>query len=144
MELIQGVFAVKLCEMEEFYGRLRSRIWLCQAKEPEALRRVLEESLDEAAAQRLLLEQRIREGRLPAAAALAQAQLDYEQRADQIRSQLERELCGPDTAGGKAEAAALYAEYAMDLATQAARYALCAALQALALQRPATESTDKE
>ena len=105
MELMQGVFAVKLCEMEEFYGRLQSRIQLCQAKEPAALRQALEETLDEAAAHRLLLKQRTREGRLPAAAALAQAQLDYERQADQIRLRLERELCGQDAAERKAEAA---------------------------------------
>ena len=43
----------------------------------------------------------------------------------------------------KAEAATLFAEYAMDFATQAAQYALSTALQALILQQPA-ESTDKE
>lgn len=143
MELMQGGFAVKLCEMEEFYGRLQSRIQLCQAKEPAALRQALEETLDEAAAHRLLLKQRTREGRLPAAAALAQAQLDYERQADQIRLRLERELCGQDAAERKAEAATLFAEYAMDFATQAAQYALSTALQALILQQPA-ESTDKE
>ena len=54
-------------------------------------------------------------------------------------------LCGVDLAESRrAEAAALYAEYAMDFATQAARYALLSALSAMDLQMKYEEEREEK
>ena len=49
-----------------------------------------------------------------------------------------------DVAQGQAEAAALYAEFAIDLAAQSVRYALRAALGAMALQAEADQARAEE
>lgn len=38
MELRDGMFAVKLCELEHQYGLLRSRLELCQGADHEKIR----------------------------------------------------------------------------------------------------------
>ena len=43
MELRDGIFAVKLCELEHQYGLLRSRLELCQGADHERVRRLLGE-----------------------------------------------------------------------------------------------------
>ena len=137
MELQQGVLAVKLCELAKEYGLLQSRIQLCQEKNPTQLQQILEQINDECEAHRIILEQNARSGRLPAAAALAQAQLTYEQRAEELLNQdLLQDMYGRNATAieDRAEASTLYAEYAIDFATQAMLYALTAAIQALELQ----------
>ena len=87
MELQQGVLAVKICELAKEYGLLQSRIQICQEKNPEQLQQILEQINDECRTHRIILEQHARYGRLPATAALAQAQLTYEQQADKLLNQ---------------------------------------------------------
>ena len=87
MELLQGVLAVKICELAKEYGLLQSRIQICKEKNPEQLQQILEQINDECKTHRIILEQNARYGRLPAAAALAQAQLTYEQQADKLLNQ---------------------------------------------------------
>ena len=145
--LQQGGFAVKLCQLEEEYGRLQSRIRVCQEKDSAQVRQALEQLLDECREQDLLLEQRVRGSRMPAAARLAQAQLDFWRQAETLaRTELEREMRGRSAtpAEDQAEASALFAEFAIDFATQAMRYALCACLRALELQAGAEEAKNQE
>ena len=113
MELKQGIFAVKLCQLEQEYGRLLSRIRLLQEKEAPQLQEELERLRDEYQERRLLLTERIQASRSPAVASLAQAQLDFARRADRI---LQEEL--PNEMRGRNQS---YAEYAIDFATQAMR-----------------------
>ena len=138
MELKQGIFAVKLCQLEQEYGRLLSRIRLLQEKEAPQLQEELERLRDEYQERRLLLAERIQASRSPAVASLAQAQLDFARRADRIlQEELPNEMRGRNQsyAEDQAEAMSLYAEYAIDFATQAMRYALITALSAMILQR---------
>ena len=149
MELQQGVLAVKICELAKEYGLLQSRIQICQEKNPEQLQQILEQINDECKIHRIILEQNARYGRLSAAAALAQAQLTYEQQADKLLTQdLMHDMYGKNATviEDSAEACTLYAEYAIDFATQAMRYALAAAIQALELQIRADQNikADKE
>ena len=137
MELKQGIFAVKLCQLEQEYGRLLSRIRLLQVKEASQLQEELERLHDKYQERRLLAE-RVQASRSPAVAALAQAQLDFARRADRIlQEELPNEMRGRNQsyAEDQAEAMSLYAEYAIDFATQAMRYALITALSAMILQR---------
>ena len=88
----------------------------------------------------------VKEGRSPAVAALSGVQLDYMKRMEEL---LQKEL--PEDLHGKnhtaaidhAEAAALYAEYAMDFATLSMRQALAAALAEL-LQAAENQETNEK
>ena len=113
MELRDGMFAVKLCELEHQYGLLRSRLELCQGADHEKIRHLLADVLDDYRENALLLEQSAEGCRSPAVAELA-------------------------------EAAALFAEYAIDFAAQGVRSALLAALAAMDQQMNCEEQQGKE
>ena len=147
MGLKQGIFAVKLCELEREYGRLQSRIHLLQAKEPTQVQEELERLLDEYRERKYLLDERVQASRSPVVAALAQAQLEFAAHAEQILTDdLPNEMRGRNQsdAEDQAEAMSLYAEYAIDFATQAMRYALIASLSAIVLQQKAEHKTTLE
>lgn len=141
MELRDGIFAVKLCELEHQYGLLRSRLELCQGADHERVRRLLGEVLEEVRENGLLLERSAGSARSPAAAELAAAQRDYVRRVESIlREKLPRLLRDGERPKEKqAEAAALFAEYAIDFAGQAVRGALAAALTAMDQQMSCEE-----
>lgn len=79
MELRDGMFAVKLCELEHQYGLLRSRLELCQGADHEKIRHLLADVLDDYRENALLLEQSAEGCRSPAVAELAGVQRDYSQ-----------------------------------------------------------------
>lgn len=147
MGLKQGIFAVKLCELEREYGRLQSRIHLLQAKEPTQVQEELERLLDEYRERKYLLDERVQASRSPVVAALAQAQLEFAAHAEQILTDdlpNEMRVRNQSDAEDRAEAMSLYAEYAIDFATQAMRYALIASLSAIVLQQKAEHKTTLE
>ena len=140
MGLEYAIFAVKLCELEREYGRLQSRIRLCRDKNGLRLQRELEELQEEYRGQKLLLEESVKASRSASAASLAAAQLEYSQRVERIlRHELPEEMKGRTQSArtDQAEAMSLYAEYAIDFATQSMRQAMIAALSAMLLQRQA-------
>ena len=141
MELRDGIFAVKLCELEHQYGLLRSRLELCQGADHERVRHLLGDVLEEVRENGLLLERSAEGSRSPAAAELAAAQRDYVRRMEAIlRKKLSRLLPdGESPREEQAEAAALFAEYAIDFAGQAVRGALAAALTAMDQQMSCEE-----
>ena len=147
MKTQNGIFAYKLCELEEEYGRLQSRIYLFQSKDEAQVQKELDQLRDEGREHQLLLDERIRASRSPAVAALAQAQLEFGRRAEQVlHEELPDEMRGRNqtSAEDQSEAMSLFAEYAIDFATQSMRYALIAALSAIALQRKAERKTDTD
>ena len=129
MELRDGMFAVKLCELEHQYGLLRSRLELCQGADHEKIRHLLADVLDDYRENALLLEQR-----------------DYSKRMEELlRDRLPRLMHGEeDPQEERAEAAALFAEYAIDFAAQGVRSALLAALAAMDQQMNCEEQQGKE
>lgn len=147
MDLQQGMFAVKLCEMEEAYGRLLSRLRLCQRKNPEQLGELLAQLRDECRENGILLEQAARAGRLPFMASLAQAQLNFWQQSEHLlHQQLEPDADETDTPAQeeRAERAALYAEFAIDFAIHTMQYALTSAIQAIVLAQRADQNNKGE
>ena len=146
MELRDGICAVKLCELEHQYGLLRSRLELCQGADHERVRRLLGEVLEEVRENGLLLERSAGSARSPAAAELAAAQRDYVRRVESIlREKLPRLLRdGERPKEEQAEAAALFAEYAIDFAGQAVRGALAAALTAMDQEMDCEEEREEE
>ena len=111
--------------------------------------RWLSVALDGSAADdqiRLLLEQSAEGCRSPAVAELAGVQRDYSKRMEELlRDRLPRLMHGEeDPQEERAEAAALFAEYAIDFAAQGVRSALLAALAAMDQQMNCEEQQGKE
>ena len=80
MGLKEGIFAVKLCELEQEYGRLQSRIHLFEGKDAAQAQQEILRLQDEYREHKLLLDERIRSIRWSAVSSLSKAQLEYDQR----------------------------------------------------------------
>ena len=144
MKARQELFATKLRELEQEHERIRSRLRLCQGEDRQQVRQELDQLTREIDETDAALRQAADTSHSPAVAALSAAQLEYEDRVGRIlREKLPRYLhcAATDAASDRAEAAALYAEYAMDFAAQAMRRALQSALAAVELQ---LEQEEKE
>lgn len=147
MKIKEGMFAVKLYELEQQYGRMQSRLQLCQQDDHQKIRRELQRATEEYQEDELLLKKNVENSRSPAVAALAEAQLEYSRRVKEI---YDRELpeyfqeeAGTDQEN-QAEATALYAEYAIDFAVQSMRYALMTTLKAMDAQMDTEEVSENE
>lgn len=146
MGLKEGIFAVKLCELEQEYGRLQSRVHLFEGKDAAQAQQEILRLQDEYREHKLLLDERIRSSRSSAVSSLSKAQLEYGQRVEQIlNEELPNEMRGRNQscAEDQAEVMTLYAEYAIDFATQSMRQALAAALSAVVLQQRAEQEAKK-
>lgn len=142
---MQEIFSFKLYELEQQYNKMRSRLKLYQNDNHEEVQLHRRQLMDECRENDILLENRVQSSRSPAITALSEAQLAYCTRSRQI---LEQELPvymhsdNGDRKQEQAEAAALYAEYAIDFAVQATRQALLAALSAIDLQLTCEERNE--
>ena len=146
MTLNQDIFAVKLYEMEKQYGRLQSRLRIC-GRENRKLQAELEHAKEEYEENSLLLKQSIQGSRSPAVAELAQVQWEYMHKVEVLLKEKLGQFFHCEASSkeeDQAEAASLYAEYAMDFATQAMQYALIVALTAMDLQRNAEEKKEEQ
>ncbi len=142
MKLNQELFAIKLYEMEQEYAKLQSRLYRCGRENHQKIREELEKTKDEYKEQALVLKKSAQGSRSQTVAELAQAQLDYSRRMEtllQSRLGNRRPASESGLAEEQAEAVTLYAEYAIDLATQTMRYALIACLAAMDLQMDVDE-----
>lgn len=147
MKLCEGMFAIKLYELEQQYGLMQSRLRLCQCEEHPKIQQDLHKAIDEYMENEFLLQKSVDSCRSPAIAALAGAQLDYYKAARKILEQeLPNYLCSEASTASedKTEAAALYGEYAIDFAVQSMRYALIAALKAMDLQMSEEEQQERK
>lgn len=125
-----GIFNAKLAELEGQYRCLQSQVLACQGKDHPAVRQALAQARRDYEEAQIQLEERIRACRCPRAARLAQTQLDY-LRGTEALLELDRPRNEAEGLEIQTERTALYAEYALDLAAQSARYALLAALRAM-------------
>ncbi len=134
MNIGQEVFAIKLYEMEQQYGKLQSRIRVCGRENRQRIREELQKTSEEYEEDRILLQERVRNCRSQAVSRLAKAQLEYRNATDEIvKKQMAEDLHGENTTSGEdaQEASALYAEFAIDFATLSMQQALIAALTAM-------------
>lgn len=145
MKTDNSIFAVKLYEMEEQYGRLQCRIRICEQGGSDKIRTELKKAKDEYRENTLLLEERAGNCRSQAVAKLMKAQLEYRKRTGDLMEQLSKDIHWEDSSPeeDEDEADLLYAEFAMDFATLAAQQALIAALTALDRQKRG-EDTEKK
>lgn len=133
----RGILSIKLYELEKSYGLMQSRLRLCQETDPEKLIHELQELKDEYEEKNYLLEQNAENSRSPAVAALSKEQVNFFKNAENIvKNKLPEYLRSeaPDNGEASAEAYSLYAEYAIDFAVQAMRYALISAIEAIEAQ----------
>lgn len=147
MHLNEEIFAIKLYELEQQYGKLQSRLRICGQADHEKLLQELQKAKDAYREQALLLEKSVETGRSPAVSALAKAQLEYRRKTEDLLREHMDAYVGSELGGEKeaaAEAAALYAEYAIDFATQSMQYALIAALRAMDLQMQSKETKGED
>ena len=138
----RGFLESKLRELQQQYRQLYEEFQSCRQLNHPALCRILQQLQQECSQQDHQLRRCAETGRSPAVEALSQAQLSYSLRAREI---LEQEMPAylhsenSTSQEDQAESAALYAEYALDFATQAARHALLAALTAMDAQMTCAE-----
>lgn len=138
----KGAFAVKMYALEQQYEEMRGRILMYQQTDHARIRSEL--SRIEVACHRdeLSLQESIASCDSPAVVALAGVQKEYIEKArDVLERYIGQYRSGvlSDDRENRAEAMALYAEYAIDFATQAINHAQLATLSAIDLQMTATE-----
>lgn len=133
MKLSQEIFAIKLYELEQQYGKLQNRIRVCGRENREELEEELEKASEEFQGNMELLKKSAEQSRSPAVAELAQAQWEYGRKVKELLEESGKYFHSEagSTQEDKAEAATLYAEYAIDFATQSMKYAVMAALMAI-------------
>lgn len=147
MDIDKSVFAYKLYEMEEQYGKLQCRIRICEQGDRQKIHSELEKAEDEYKENTLLLEKKARACRSPAVTRLTQAQLDYRHKiGEPMKTLVIKDLHSEESTReqDEREADMLYAEFAMDFATLAMQQALISALAALDRQKKAEDTDDSE
>ena len=134
MDIDKSVFAYKLYEMEEQYGKLQCRIRICEQGDRRRIHSELEKAEDEYKENTLLLEKKARACRSPAVTSRTQPQLDYRRKiGDTMKKQVMKDLHSEESTPEQDERDAdmLYAEFAMDFSTLAMQQELISALAAL-------------
>ena len=147
MTLNQDIFAVKLYEMEKQYGRLQSRLRICGRENRKKLQAELEHAKENTRKTPCSSNRASRAAAPPAVAELAEVQWEYMHKVEDLLKEKLEQIFHCEASSkeeDQAEAASLYAEYAMDFATQAMQYALIVALTAMDLQRNAEEKKEEQ
>ena len=147
MKIDDSIFAVKLYEMAEQYGKLQCRSRVCEQGDSEKIRSEHKKAEEEFEENTLLLEEKAGSCRSPAVKKLSKAQFDYRQKAQElIERQLAHDIHSEDSSPeeDEREAEFLYAEYALDFATLGTQPALIPALTALENQKEAERAKTGE
>lgn len=137
----QGIFNIKLYEMERAYGHLQSRVQLCQTADHAKIQNEINALIDECLENEVLLTKASERSRTPLVAELSQAQAAFSKQSQEC---LQRALAEPKDLNEQAEAATVYAEFAVDQAMQAMNYALLSSLNAIDLQLTADEAAKED
>ncbi len=137
-------FAAKLREMERQYQDLHDALADGALEDAGTVRALLTRLRAACAACAAELAQRAAHSRSGAVARLSEAQLEYDEKVRRLLASLPEEIHSEasDAEQDRAEALALYAEFALDLAAQSMRGALIAALTALEAQPGGTRKEE--
>ena len=133
MDINESVFAFKLYELEEQYGKLQCRVRVCEEGGRDKIHSELQKAEDEFEENTLLLKEKVKSCRSGAVTKLLQAQLDYRKKIEEMKKQLIKELHSDNSSPeeDENETDMLYAEFAMDFATLSVQQALISVLRAL-------------
>ena len=143
MKIYQDILRAKLRELEQEYEHLRNRLEICEGEDPGQIHRELESAKKEYDTLQLRLKSTAGTSRFPAVSRLAKVQLAYGRKTEnllkeQVTADLHSDTNTP--VEDREEASALYAEYAIDLASMAVKYALLASLSAIDMQTDPKQS----
>ena len=131
----QEIFAAKLGELKKQQDEFMGCLDRFQSADTDSIDQYLRHLNDEYQQNTDFLENSIREGRSPAIVALSEAQLTYYRHMiDILKDKLPECMDSGNREQDLAEAVSLYAEYAIDFASQAIRHALMVSLKAIDLQ----------
>lgn len=134
MEVKQEMFDAKLSEMVKEYDVLLQRVKSIQHADPDEVHKTRAHLEAEWADTILDLKNRAKMMRFLTAQQLSQVQLDYCRKAADILHDSIKESWAAVSAGNKSDDTALYAEYTLDFATLAMRYALLSVTSAIDMQ----------
>lgn len=134
---VGNMFDKKLGELSRQYELMQSRLNLCRGGEREQLKIELNKASAEYENSFDKLMETAANSRSPAVSALAAAQADYFKKAEEaLKKKLPEYMRSEAGVKGEnvAEAEALYAEYAVDFAVQAMKYAAITVMAAVEAQ----------
>lgn len=146
MDINESVFAFKLYELEEQYGKLQCRVRVCEEGGSDKIHSELQKAEDELEENTLLLKEKVKSCRSGAVRKLLQAQLDYRKKIEEMKKQLVNELHSDNSSPeeDENETDMLYAEFAMDFATLSVQQALISVLRALDGRKSAVDEEKGE
>ncbi len=124
-------FTAKLWELSSEYGKMLCRLKVCQGENHQDILRELDQLRKEIQETEVALQKNVASAHSAGVSNLSKVQSAYLEESRQILQNLWTEC---SDAEARAEASILYAEYAVDFATQAMKHAVLAALSAVDLQ----------
>lgn len=137
------ILSVKLCELEDQFSRLSSRIHLSEMADGPQLRQQIRALRQECAESELSLQTKMRCSRAELVRALADSYEEVEKSIQKARIMLQENTERRGTPEAEAEEKILLAEYALDFAMQAANRALLLSLEAIDAQLAEQEGDGK-
>ena len=132
--MAQEILTLKLCELEDQFSRLKSRIDSSQAGSHTQIRQEITTLEKEYAQAASGLHKNLQRSRAPIAPALANVYTEVEQAIQRADSAFQNRGLSQGNCAARAEEKILLAEYSLDFALQAANRALLLSLRALDAQ----------
>lgn len=143
MDIKQDMFDAKLNEMAKEYDILLQRVKTIQNADPDEVHKTRAYLEAEWSDTIIDLKNRAKMMRFLTAQQLSQVQLDYCRKAADILHDSLKESWSAISAGNKSDDTALYAEYTLDFATLAMRYALLSVTSAIDMQNEEVKEKGK-
>lgn len=128
------ILTIKLCQLNERVEKLHARIRLSESADPAQIQREMHLLEKECSGSESALEQSIQRSKAGIAPVLAQGYRQMEAVFQQTRAELQAALAAQPDPECAAEERVLLAEYALDLAQQAADWALLFSMEAIHAQ----------
>lgn len=124
------ILSIKLCELEDQFARLNSRIRLSETADSEQLKQEVKALQRECAEGELSLRKKLQLSHAAIVSTISHSYTEIEDTIHRSRETLQAQAAP----GAGTESQILLAEYALDFAVQAANRALLLALQAISAQ----------
>jgi hypothetical protein len=128
------ILSVKLCELEDQFLRLSSRIHLSEIAEHDRLQQEIKMLSEECAETKLTLEKKLQMSRAEIVATLANTYGEIEQIIKTTQLKLQTQASNRGDLSAMGEEKILLAEYALDFAALAANRALLLSMEAIDAQ----------
>ena len=132
--MAHGILAVKLCELEDQFSRLSSRIHLSEMAGHDELRQEIKALSKECAETELTLRKRLQLSRAEVVAMLADTYGEIERVIQKAKTEFQKQAVSQRDEDSEADEKILLAEYALDFAVQAANRALLLSMEAIDAQ----------